>query len=251
MPARILSPLFLTASALIFIGLERLIPYDRGQRIFRAGFWTDLVWYTIIQSYVLALAIGLIIRSLDRTTGLSRLHLISGWPLGGQLAFFLVTHDLYIYLFHRWQHRSPRLWRIHQAHHSVTDVDWLAGARSHALEILINQTIEFLPITLLGAAPALPLLKGMVDAIWGMFIHANLDVRLGPVGLIINGPELHRWHHAREIRKGGINFGTKLAIWDHLFGTVVRPRRRPSGYGLRGYFPSGYLDQTLFAFRRR
>jgi len=81
---------------------------------------------------------------------------LSDWPLAAQLGFFLVTHDLYIYLFHRLQHSSSLLWRIHEAHHSVREVDWLAGTRSHALEILINQTIEFLPMTLLGAAPELP-----------------------------------------------------------------------------------------------
>ena len=244
-----LSPAVIIASALLFIALERVIPYDRGQHVLREGFWTDLIWYTIIQSYVLALVISAIIRWIDRGTGFSRLHLVSGWPLWGQLAFFLVTHDLYIYLFHRLQHRSPLLWRIHEAHHSVREVDWLAGSRSHALEILINQTIEFLPMTLLGAAPELPIIKGMVDAVWGMFIHSNIDVRLGRLGRIINGPELHRWHHAREIREGGINFGTKLAIWDYLFGTVVRPPSRPSGYGLTSPFPGGYFAQTAYAFR--
>ncbi|HTY60113.1 MAG TPA: sterol desaturase family protein [Bacteroidota bacterium] len=249
MAIELVSPLVIIAAAGLFILLERLVPYDRGQPVLRDGFWTDLVWYTIIQSYVLALVISAIIRWIDSGTGFSRLHIVSAWPLAAQLGFFLVTHDLYIYLFHRLQHRWPLLWRIHEAHHSVKEVDWLAGSRSHALEILINQTIEFLPMTLLGASPVLPVLKGMVDAVWGMFIHSNLDVRLGRAGILINGPELHRWHHAREIAEGGINFGTKFAVWDYLFGTVVRPGHRPGGYGLTTYFPAGYFSQTFFAFR--
>jgi sterol desaturase/sphingolipid hydroxylase (fatty acid hydroxylase superfamily) len=250
MAIELVAPVIIIAAALLFVGLERLFPYDRSQRVLRDGFWTDLIWYTIVQSYLLALVISALIRWIDSGTGFSRLHIVSGWPLPVQLGFFLVTHDLYIYLFHRLQHRSPVLWRIHEAHHSVNDVDWLAGSRSHALEILINQTIEFLPITLLGAAPELPIIKGIVDAVWGMFIHSNLDVRLGPLAVIINGPELHRWHHAREITEGGINFGTKLSVWDYLFGTVRRPPKRPSGYGLTTYFPGGYFAQTAFAFRR-
>jgi sterol desaturase/sphingolipid hydroxylase (fatty acid hydroxylase superfamily) len=249
MAIELLSPIVIAGAAILFIPLERLFPYDRGQKVFRDGFWTDLIWYTFVQSYVLALVISMIIRRIDSGTGFSRLHIVSDWPLAAQLGFFLVTHDLYIYLFHRLQHSSSLLWRIHEAHHSVREVDWLAGTRSHALEILINQTIEFLPMTLLGAAPELPLIKGMVDAVWGMFIHSNLDVRLGRAGFLLNGPELHRWHHAREIAEGGINFGTKLAVWDYLFGTVVRPPRTPSGYGLTSYFPRGYFSQTLYAFR--
>jgi len=249
MAIELLSPVVIVSAAIIFIILEHFFPYDRNQRALRDGFWTDLIWYTIIQSYVLAYVISFIIRQVDSSTGFSRLHLVSGWPIWGQLLFFLVTHDLYIYGFHRWQHHSAILWRIHEAHHSNRDVDWLAGSRSHALEILINQTIEFLPMVLLGAAPELPLIKGMVDAVWGMFIHSNIDVRLGRAGLLLNGPELHRWHHAREITEGGINFGTKFAIWDVLFGTLIRPATKPAGYGLTEPFPGGYFAQMVYAFR--
>jgi sterol desaturase/sphingolipid hydroxylase (fatty acid hydroxylase superfamily) len=247
-----LSPIVITACALVFIGLERAFPYDKGQPVLREGFWTDMVWYTIIQSYILALVISAIIRWIDHSTGLSSLHLLASWPIWKQLIFFFVLHDCYIYFFHRLQHHSSLLWRIHEAHHSVKDVDWLAGSRSHALEILINQTIEFLPMALLGAAPELPILKGMVDAVWGMYIHSNINVRTWKLQLIINGPEMHRWHHAREITSGGINFGTKLAIWDWLFGTAFLPRQKPSGYGLQDvHFPHNYFAQLAFAFRKR
>jgi sterol desaturase/sphingolipid hydroxylase (fatty acid hydroxylase superfamily) len=246
-----LSPFIIVGSALLFIVLERIIPYDPGQKVLREGFWTDLVWYTIIQSYVLKVVIvDTVIPAIDGWTGMSRLQLVTHWPLWVQVAFFFVTHDFYIYWFHRWQHRSPRLWRIHEAHHSVKDVDWLAGSRSHSLEILINQTIEFLPVFLLGAAPEVFYIKGVIDAVWGMFIHSNLDVRLGVFRYLFNGPEMHRWHHAVEITEGGINFGTKLSLWDWIFGTTRLPARKPSGYGLGDvFFPRNYFLQHTFAFR--
>ncbi len=250
MGVEFVSPIVIVSTAAIFIGLERLFPYDRHQKIFRDGFWTDLFWYTIVQSYVLALLISTLIQWIDSSTGLSRLRIVSGWPIGAQVAFFFVTHDLYIYWFHRLQHHSKYLWRIHEAHHSVRDVDWLAGSRSHSLEIMINQTIEFAPMVLLGAAPEVPIIKGMIDAIWGMYIHSNLDVHTGKLQYLFNGPEMHRWHHAVEITEGGINFATKLAIWDWLFGTSFLPARKPSGYGLGDmYFPKNYFVQHAFAFR--
>jgi sterol desaturase/sphingolipid hydroxylase (fatty acid hydroxylase superfamily) len=251
MPVQVISPLVICLTAVLFIALERAFPYDKGQRILRQGFWTDLIWYTIIQSYVLALVISAIIMWTDHHTGLSRFHIVSVWPISIQILFFFVIHDFYIYWFHRLQHHSPILWRIHEAHHSVRDVDWLAGSRSHSLEILINQTIEFMPMTLLGAAPVVPIIKGMIDAIWGMYIHSNLDVHTGKFQRFINGPEMHRWHHAIEITEGGINFATKLAIWDWLFGTKYLPEAKPSGYGLAGVnFPKNYFAQHVFAFRR-
>ena len=83
-----------------------------------------------MQSYLLGLVIDAIIAGLDRGTGLSRLHLVSGWPMWVQVVFFIVTHDLYIYLFHRLQHRVPLLWRIHEAHHS--DRQTSTGCRARA-----------------------------------------------------------------------------------------------------------------------
>jgi len=175
---------------------------------------------------------------------------VSGWPLWGQLAFFIVTHDLYIYLFHRLQHRVPLLWRIHEAHHSGRQVDFLSGARSHPLEILINQTVEFAPVVLLGAHPDVVAMKLAIDSVWGMYIHSNIGARYTWLSRFLVGPELHRWHHAIDLTD--VNFGTKFAFWDRLLGTAYLPGdRKPSGYGLIGTeFPKGYFRQTAHAFRR-
>ncbi len=247
---RIVAPAAIVGWALVLWLLERHLPYER-QRLVREGFFTDLVGYTLVQSYLMGLVISGLILWMDAATGLARLRLVSSWPLAAQVAFFVVTHDFYIYWFHRWQHASPRLWRLHEAHHSNAAVDWLAASRSHALEILINQTIEFAPMLLLGAAPEVPLVKGMVSAVWGLWIHANVDARSGRLQWLINGPEAHRWHHATDADARDRNFATKLALWDRLFGTAFLPEdRKPAGYGLTDVaFPHGYLRQQLFAFR--
>ena len=246
----VLSPCLIVGAAIVLMALERRFPYRPGQRLLRDLFWTDLIGYALLQSYLLGLVIARIIAWLDAQTGLSRWHLVSGWPVALQVVFFVVTHDLYIYSFHRLQHHSPLLWRIHEAHHATADVDWLSGSRSHALEILVNQTIEFAPLALLGAAPEVALIKLTLDAVWGMYIHANIGVRSGRWQHLLNGPEMHRWHHAIEIRHG-VNFATKLALWDWLFGTAYKPDHKPGGYGLDDVaFPRGFVAQQLFAFRR-
>lgn len=254
MPWTVLSPVIIVAWAGVLIGLERLFPYRR-QKLFRPGFFTDLLGYGLLQSYVLGFVISGVIRAADRYTGWSGLGLVSHWPVAAQLGFFFVVHDFYIYWFHRLQHRSNLLWRTHEAHHSVDDVDWLSGTRSHALEIVINQTIEFMPIVLLGAAPQVALMKATLDAVWGMYIHSNVDVRAGALQRVLNGPEMHRWHHAAELPMPGKNFATKLAIWDWLFGTAHLPPDKPASYGLSdaGYPKSGffaYLKQHAHSLRR-
>jgi sterol desaturase/sphingolipid hydroxylase (fatty acid hydroxylase superfamily) len=250
MSLELLSPIIVSCSALVLIFFERKFPYTEGQPLFREGFWTDLAMYSIFQSYILSWIIFGFIHWLDAQTSISRWHLISNWPLWCQFVLFFVTHDLYIYAFHRWQHHNKYLYRIHEAHHSVKDVDWLSGARSHSLEILINQTIEFTPIILLGAAPEIALIKGIVDAVWGMYIHSNIDIHSGWLQYFVNGPEMHRWHHAK-VKGNSVNYSTKLAIWDWMFGTAFLPEpEKPSSYGLTiSNFPKGYFFQHWFAFR--
>lgn len=251
-PAEILAPAFIVGAALFFMFAERRWPY-RPQSLLRKGFWLDMLWYNFAQSFALAFAISWILNHVDAYLGWAARAPLANWPFAAQVALFIVTHDLYIYLFHRWQHKSPALWRLHEAHHATSDVDWLSGVRSHPLEILVNQTIEYAPMILLGVHPDVILAKSAIGAVWGMFIHANLDIRLGKLGYVINGPERHRWHHAScDPSVYDTNFATKFSFWDELFGTAYRPgERKPATYGLDDpAFPQTYLGQCLYLFRK-
>ncbi|MBK7105591.1 MAG: sterol desaturase family protein [Ignavibacteriae bacterium] len=240
----------LSLFAIVVIILERFFPYNKNQLFFRKGFWTDLIFYNFIQSFVLGILISFLIVFIDNSTHLSRLKIISDWPIFLQLLFFIVTHDLYIYWFHKLQHKNKYLWRLHEAHHSAKEVDWISGVRSHSFEILINQTIEFLPILLLGAPPQVAVAKGLISGAWGIYIHSNINVKSGVLQYVINGPEMHRLHHS--IGKGrNKNFSTKLAIWDWIFSTSYFPKNeKAKEYGLKTFFPENYFRQFLFAFRK-
>ncbi|QKJ28840.1 sterol desaturase family protein [Mucilaginibacter mali] len=240
---------------IIIILWERLAPYRKGLPFFREGFWVDLVWYTLIQSYFLKILIfDYIIAPVNRNLDWSHWQFVKDWPVAVQVLFFLITHDLYIYLFHRFQHANKFFWRIHEAHHSGKQVDFLSGSRSHIMEIVINQTIEFAPIILLGADPVVIPVKAMLDAMFGLFIHANINVKLGKLKYIINSPELHLWHHANYQEVFHANFSTKFAIWDHLFGTVYDPGHapgdKPENWGLYYDYPKDYFLQHAFSIKR-
>ncbi|NHA07205.1 sterol desaturase family protein [Mucilaginibacter sp. HC2] len=240
---------------IFIITWERVSPYRKGLKFFREGFWIDLVWYTLIQSYFLKILIfDYIIAPIQHHLDWSSFQFVAHWPIAVQVLFFLVTHDLYIYLFHRLQHRSKFLWRTHEAHHSGKEVDFLSGSRSHIIEIIINQTIEFAPIILLGADPAVIPIKALLDAMFGMFIHANVNVKLGKLKYILNTPELHLWHHANYIEVFHANFATKFSIWDHLFGSAYDPGHPPGNerenWGLGYEYPRDYFMQHAFSVKR-
>jgi len=238
------------------IAWERIAPYRKGLPFFREGFWVDLVWYTLIQSYFLKILIfDYIIGPIQVHYNWTGANFMTHWSIWAQVAFFVVTHDLYIYLFHRFQHSSKFFWRTHEAHHSGKQVDFMAGARSHAVEIIINQTIEFAPIILLlGPYSIVIPIKAMLDATLGMFIHANINVKLGKLKYLINSPELHLWHHANYQEVFHANFSTKFAIWDYLFGTVYFPKHKPGdkreNWGLYYEYPKDYFAQHIFSVKR-
>ena len=250
-----ITTIILACWAVFIIAWERISPYRKGLPFFREGFWVDLVWYTIIQSYFLKIVIfDYIIAPVQKSFDWSHIQFVSHWPIAVQVLFFLITHDLYIYLFHRFQHSSKFFWRTHEAHHSGKQIDFLSGSRSHIVEILINQTIEFAPIIILGADPMVVPIKAMLDAMFGMFIHANINVKMGKFKYFFNSPELHLWHHANYQEVFHANFSTKFSVWDHLFGTVYdpgfAPGNEPENWGLYYDYPKDYFLQHAFSVKR-
>ena len=85
----------------------------------------------------------------------------------------------------------------------------------------------------------------------GLFVHANLDVRLGVVERLVATPFFHHWHHSNEPEAWNRNYGVLLPLWDIAFGTCYLPRdRRPERYGIDTPMPSGVVAQLTHPFRR-
>ncbi len=237
-------------SAALLVTLERIYPYNKGQKFIREGFFNDFFLYTFAQSYILGLLFSYMTDAIDSVTQIRSQQILADIPVWALVLISLVVHDLYIYWFHRWMHNNNYLWRLHEAHHSTTDVDWLSGSRSHAFEILINQSVEFGWLVLLGAPAEVMVIKGMISAVWGMYIHCNIDVRSGKLQYIINGPEMHRWHHSDKVEEAyNKNFATKFAFWDFIFRTNYFPEGKATVYGIPEPFPNGFVKQFLHAFR--
>jgi hypothetical protein len=107
---------------------------------------------------------------------------------------------------------------------------------------------------LLGPYSVVVPIKAMLDAVQGMFIHANINVKMGKLKYVINSPELHLWHHANYIEVFHANFSTKFSIWDHIFGTAYdpgfKPGDEPENWGLHYSYPRDYFLQHAFSVKR-
>ena len=88
----------------------------------------------------------------------------------------------------------------------------------------------------------------------GHLNHANFRLPLGPLRYVLNNPQMHIWHHARDLPEGhphGINYGLTLSCWDYLFGTAVIPhdgRDIPLGFPGMEEFPHDFVHQNLHGF---
>ena len=97
-----------------------------------------------------------------------------------------------------------------------------------------------LPTVLLGIDLTLATPFFVVRGLWAIFIHSNIRMPLGPLGLLLGDPVLHRWHHARVDRTLH-NFANVAPYLDVLFGTHHRPEDETYALGIPGMAPRGLL----------
>jgi ornithine lipid hydroxylase len=228
------------AAALVIVLIERALPYRRSWRPDRSMVVSDLVFMGAVQMALPAvMAVGFAFAARRAVGGWSGLHGLwpHDWPAVLQIVLMLLIADLGRYWLHRALHRSPVLWRLHAVHHAPDRLYTLNVGRFHPLEEMLRSVVETLPFVLMGVDDRVLAGYFVFFAVNGFFNHANVDVRLGALNRVIAGPELHRWHHSADVAESQHNYGSKLIVWDSLFGTryhpadrqVARVGARPSG----------------------
>jgi sterol desaturase/sphingolipid hydroxylase (fatty acid hydroxylase superfamily) len=177
----------------------------------------------------------------------------SSWHVVWQLLLALVVGELPQYWVHRLQHERDWLWRFHAVHHSAPRLYWLNASRFHPVDILMNYISYFVLLIALGCGGEVIALFALVSAVHGIFQHANLQLRCGPLNWLFSMAELHRWHHSPVVVEANHNYGQQLIVWDVVFGTRWLPtdREPPEDIGMAGLsrFPMTYLAQLASPFR--
>ncbi|MGE0485483.1 MAG: sterol desaturase family protein [Gammaproteobacteria bacterium] len=177
---------------------------------------------------------------------------IGTWPLAAQVAFGLIASEFGLYWAHRLAHEWPLLWRFHAIHHSVRKL-WLVNTgRFHFVDSLESVLFSLPFLLLTGLSMDAIVWVSAITAYIGILTHCNVDMRCGPLSLVFNTPELHRWHHSIDPAIGNNNYGENLMLWDQLFGTYYRRPGQPvEGIGIADYMPPRFLEQLALPFRWR
>lgn len=162
---------------------------------------------------------------------------------------FIVSFAVVDY-FYYWNHRllhTRLLWRIHQVHHTVTEMDVLGTSRNTLWTsfLIIYLWVHPLFIYLLQD-PTWYVLGVSLTSALDLWRHSNFNPQpksmvyrcLSP-WLIL--PRDHIWHHASDCIKG--NYGANLKLWDRIHGTYFRCENLPELLGIKTNLS---LSQKLF-----
>jgi sterol desaturase/sphingolipid hydroxylase (fatty acid hydroxylase superfamily) len=246
----ILKSLFLTA--IIFIPLERILAL-RTQAICRRHWLNDIV-FSVANSYVVGAALSLLIFGVTLAANVcfpGFRSAVSLQPVWLQFIEILFLADLGLYWAHRAMHTVPFLWRLHRVHHSIEDLDWLAGARAHPLDTLFLKSASFMPVFVLGFSDG-ALSAFLLLYVWqAWFEHSNVSLRLGPgFRWLLASPEFHHWHHSNDDVARDMNFAGQLPFLDVIFGTAYMPKGlRPESFGIDEPMRQSYISQLFIPFR--
>ena len=172
-------------------------------------------------------------------------------PFVVQVILAVAVMDFGLYWKHRWAHEQDWLWPFHAVHHSAPRLWFFNTGRFHIVDTVTSLILALPILYLLGAPEAVFSWAAAITAYIGMLTHCNVEMRFGLLSWIFNTPELHRWHHSRKLRESNRNYGENLMLWDHVFGSYLRPDRRPPvNIGISHAMPETFWGQLKTPFIR-
>ena len=155
------------------------------------------------------------------------------------LIAFTVLEDLTSYLIHYLFHKVPLLWEFHKVHHSATVLNPITQYRIHPVELLFNNLSYLLSFALIHGLFSWLFynqkeevtfistnLFSVLFFLWGANLRHS-HVRLSYFSWLENvflSPYQHQIHHSDNPLHYNKNMGSKLAIWDLIFGTLIKSR---------------------------
>lgn len=159
---------------------------------------------------------------------------------GGVTILLFLGYELGYWFNHWLSHRVPFLWEFHKVHHTAEVLTPVTNFRVHPVYSWI-----FANILAFAAAVA----SGFGNYLFGntnyqyaisdtnlilvIFIHAYVHLQhshmwiafTGALGRIFVSPAHHQVHHSGNPKHFNKNFGSCLALWDWMFGTLYVPQK--------------------------
>lgn len=252
---------WLIGISLFVYALELIAPWRKDQSRIRKDFFLDAFYmffnfflFAMIGYHALSQVVVHAFNDLLALVGITNVVAlkVDSLPVWAQLLTLFLLRDFVQFNVHRLLHRVPLLWEFHKVHHSVEQMGFAAHLRYHPAETIVYRTLEYLPLAMVGFGIDDFMIVHLTALTIGHLNHANIILPLGPLKYIFNNPQMHIWHHAKQLPDShphGINFGISLSIWDYLMRTAHIPesgRDIPLGFPELESFPQNFGRQVIW-----
>lgn len=239
-------------SVFIFMALEKLFPKYRNQVILRSEWGLDLFYFCFNHLMISAILIYANFHAshFEWAVSESIQQTIQSFPLLLQVVLIILCADFVLYWEHRIFHEVKPLWPIHAVHHSVENLDWLAGSRGHFVQVFSERAMVMVPLYLLGADKTALDIYVTFAALQAILIHCNLKFSFGFLKYIFVTPQFHHWHHSSEKPAIDTNYSAHTVLFDRLFNTYHMPKALwPADYGTTIRLPRTFVGQLLYPLK--
>lgn len=188
----------------------------------------------IVAPLTIAVAMGAL---LEQSFGIPTSPALSRSTIAILYTFTLfVISDGSRYLVHRLFHEVPFLWRFHSVHHSATSLTPLTLYRIHPVEVAVQELRRAFAIGVttgvflylcrdqLNGIDVLGVnLFGFLFNLTGANLrHSNTRISYGRlIEHVLISPAQHQVHHSVDPIHENKNYGSCLALWDWLGGSLV------------------------------
>ena len=194
------------------------------------------IFYFLLSSYL-----PLFINPFLEQYKLFDLSHLSAWS--GALVGVLL-YEFGVFVWHRQLHRSDFLWKtFHQMHHSAERLDTYGAFFFSPLDMIGWTLLSSVCFSLLiGLSPQAITATLLIANFLSIFQHANINTPRW-LGYIVQRPESHTVHHARNIH--GSNY-SDLPLFDIIFGTFKNPETYTHETGFYTGASERMKDMLLF-----
>lgn len=171
---------------------------------------------------------------------------LSDWlnPLWVGIAYtvaLFLADDFRRYIVHYVFHKVPFLWEFHKVHHSAEQLNPITVYREHPVYLVISAiatailvgSVTGLFIGLFGESLSIWTALGinigyfLFDMLGSNLRHSHIWLSWGPrLEHVFISPAQHQIHHSDQRKHFDKNFGSALAIWDWMFGTLYVPTEK-------------------------
>ena len=120
------------------------------------------------------------------------------------------------------------------------------------MQTFSDRIFAIIPLYLIGPDKAALDIYIVFAAFQAVYVHANVNIPLGPLQYLVVTPKFHHWHHSSQKPAIDTNYSVHTPLFDALFKTYHMPKEHwPSHYGTVPRVPRSFFKQLFYPLSKK